>query len=95
MSFKYKMKYLVVSKKKKIHYSCESGKEKSVPRDLSASLVMLIGDPRDGFLSHPHTHDRFLYYKMEFLEVLFSKACCQFRNENIGITSPRLQLHVQ
>ena len=29
----------------------------------SASLVMPIGDPRDGFfLFHPHTHDGFLYY---------------------------------
>ena len=45
------------------------GWEKSVPRDhrLSsiASLVMLNGDPQESgriFLSHPHTHDGFLYY---------------------------------
>ena len=27
----------------------------------SASHVMPIGDPPDGFLFHPHTHDGFLY----------------------------------
>ena len=31
---------------KRIHYSCESGIEKSVPRDHRLST----GDPRDGFL---------------------------------------------
>ena len=38
---------------KKIHYLCEDGIEKSVPRITdchhAASLVMPIGDPRDGF----------------------------------------------
>ena len=39
--------------RKKIHYSCEGRKEKSIPQDHlchhSASLVMPNGDPRDGF----------------------------------------------
>ena len=30
----------------------------------SASLMMPNGYPRDGFLSYPHTYDRFLYYKV-------------------------------
>ena len=51
MFFQYKMRVLVVSKNN-TNYSCEGGTEKPVPRDhyLSslASLVMSIGDPRDG-----------------------------------------------
>ena len=43
------MRYLVVSKKNNPLYSCERGIEKSFPPDHSASLVMPIGDPRDGF----------------------------------------------
>ena len=39
----YKMRYLVVSKKK-IHNSCEGGIEKSVPSDHRLSS---IGKPRD------------------------------------------------
>ena len=41
MIFQYKMWYL---SKKKIHYSCEGGLEKSIPCD-----VMPIGYPRGGF----------------------------------------------
>ena len=42
--FHYKMRYLGIARKR-IHYSCEDGIEKSIPRDHH-------------FLSHPHTHDR-------------------------------------
>ena len=64
MWFQYKMRYLVVSKKT-IHYSCEVGIEKYVPRDHRLSS---INKPCDAnrwssgqiFLSHPHTHDGFL-----------------------------------
>ena len=54
MFFQYKMRYMYsVVSKKRIHYSCEDGIEKPVPRDhrLSslASLVMPNGDPRDRF----------------------------------------------
>ena len=60
MFFQYKMRYLVVRKKKIIHYSCEDGIEKSVPRDHRFSSLV---KPRDAnrwssgriFLSHPHT----------------------------------------
>ena len=56
---------LIVSKKR-IHYSCEEGIEKSVPRDHRLSS---LGKPRDAkrwsseriFLSYPHTPDGFLY----------------------------------
>ena len=43
MYFEYKMQYLVASKKK-IHYRCEDGIEKSVPRDHCLSS---LGKPRD------------------------------------------------
>ena len=59
MFFQYKMRYLEASKKKNpikerkiIHYSCEDGLEQSSLVNTvchpSASLVMPIGDPRDG-----------------------------------------------
>ena len=52
--------------RKRNHYSSEDEIEKSVPRDHRMSS---LGKPRDAnrwssgriFLSHPHTHDRFLY----------------------------------
>ena len=60
--------------RKRIHYSCEVGIEKSVPRDHRLSS---LGKPRDAnrwssgriFLSHPHTHDRFLYTMLEICMV--------------------------
>ena len=52
MFFQCKMMYLVMSKKR-IHYSCEGGIENPylviTICHHSASLVMPIGDPRDGF----------------------------------------------
>ena len=57
---------LVVSKKKK-ESIIRVRLKKSVPRITVwhplASLEMTIGDPREGliFLSHPHTHEGFLY----------------------------------
>ena len=53
------MRYLVVSKKKRIHYSCEDAFEKSVPGDRRLSSH---GKPSDAnrqsseqiFLSQPH-----------------------------------------
>ena len=39
-----------------VHYLCEDGIVITVFHHL-ASLVMSIGDPRGGFLSHPHTRD--------------------------------------
>ena len=47
-----------------MHNLYEDGVEKYLPRDhrLSPSLVMPIGEPKDGFyISRPHTYDRFLY----------------------------------
>ena len=43
MCFQYKMRYLVVIKKRTI-YSCEGGIEKSVPRDIRLSSLR---KPRD------------------------------------------------
>ena len=50
----------------RIHYSCEDGIEKSVPRDHRLSLLGKLRDANRWssgriFLSQPHTHDRFLY----------------------------------
>ena len=64
--------------RKIIHYSCENGIEKSVPRDHRSSS---LGKPRDAnrwsseriFLSHPHTHDRFLLSSMW---IMFFLAVC-------------------
>ena len=47
------MRYIVVSNEK-IHYSCEDGIKKTTSLTItichhSTSLVMAIGDPRDGF----------------------------------------------
>ena len=53
--FQYEMRYLVVSKKK-IHYSCEDGIEKSVPHDHCLSS---FGKPRDAPIGDPR--DRFFY----------------------------------
>ena len=56
--------------RKRICSLCEGGVEKSVPRDHQFSS---LGKPCDAnwwssggiFLSHPHTHDRFLYHVAE------------------------------
>ena len=49
-----------------IHYECEGGIEKSVPRITDwhheACRVMTIGDCEGWiFLSHPHTHDGYFF----------------------------------
>ena len=44
MFFQYKMRYLVLSKQQRIHYSCEGGLEKSVPR---ADRFLSLGKPPD------------------------------------------------
>ena len=54
----YKMRFLIVSKKKNFNYSCADGIEKSVPcehRFVSLGVsrdANTVGDPRDG-LFHP------------------------------------------
>ena len=55
---------------KRNHYSCEGGIEKSVPPDHHLSS---LGKPRESnqwssgriFLSHPHTHDGYLYSQLK------------------------------
>ena len=53
---KNKNKEFNVKQEKRIHYLCDDGIEKSVPRDHRLSslgnLRMPKGDPRDIFLSH-------------------------------------------
>ena len=44
MFFQYELRFIVVSKKKRIHYSREDGIRKSVPRDHGMSL---LSEPRD------------------------------------------------
>ena len=58
--------------KRLIHNSCEDGIEKNPSLAItdchhSACLVMPIGDPRYRFfLSHLHTHERFIYSRENF-----------------------------
>ena len=82
--FKYKMRYLMVSGLERIHYLCENGIE-NLPLAIivctnSASLVMLNGYPGDSFfLSHPHTHDRFLQPLLsKHLLCLHGNICCGY-----------------
>ena len=49
--------FLVSGEPEKIQYSCEEGIEKF---RLSASLVMSIGDPRDGFFHRTLIHDKLI-----------------------------------
>ena len=82
--FKYKMLCLVVSKKR-IHYSCEAGIEKSVPHDhrfhLSALLVMPIGDPPGRFFYPTLTlmMDPYSDHKIKiFVLSSISKTCFRY-----------------
>ena len=69
----------MVSKKKKFHYSCEGGIEKSVPQDHSLSLLCKPCDAKRWFLgkiilSNSQTHDGFLkfypcYFTQDVLHV--------------------------
>ena len=65
MVFKYKMRYLVVSKKK-IHYLFEGRIEKSVPHDHHLSS---LNEPRD---AKGRPQDGFFYPTLEFMIYSFT-----------------------
>ena len=61
------------------HDLCEDGIDKSVPLDHchhSASLVMLIGNPRADFPIHPRIKDRSLKSNQPFSHLFYSAVIC-------------------